>query len=86
MRSIRFSTNVPISRKLEIQLPADVPPGPAEVAVCVESEERQGGGTGTLGDLARSALCGIWADRADIRDSVQFARDLRRQAETRGRG
>lgn len=40
MRGIRFNTNVPISRKLEIQLPADVPPGPAEVAICVESDER----------------------------------------------
>ena len=30
-------------------------------------------------------LVGIWADRPDIGDSVEYARELRRQAETRGR-
>ena len=48
--------------------------------------EKDIGRSGTLGNLARSALCGIWADRAGTRDSVQFARRLRRQAESRGRG
>lgn len=29
-------------------------------------------------------LIGIWADHTDIKDSVEYARELRRQAETRG--
>ena len=47
----------------------------------VESEVR--GATGTAVDLAESGLFGIWADRTDIGDSVEYARQLRRQDETR---
>lgn len=38
---------------------------------------------GTLGDLVDSSLCGIWEDRTDIGDSVEFARQLRVKAEQR---
>jgi hypothetical protein len=31
----------------------------------------------TVGDFARSTFFGMWRDRTDITDSVQFARDLR---------
>lgn len=41
---------------------------------------------GTLGELADSPLCGLWADRTDIDDSVEFAAELRRQAGHRTRG
>jgi len=34
-------------------------------------------------DLADSDLIGIWADRTDIRDTLQFARSLRHRAEDR---
>ena len=34
-------------------------------------------------DLAGSDLIGIWADRTDIVDSLEFARKLRHQAEHR---
>lgn len=40
----------------------------------------------TAGDLLCSPLAGMWADRMDIADSSQYARELRRQAETRGGG
>jgi len=39
--------------------------------------------TGT--ELAKSGFAGLWEDRTDIGDSVEYARQLRRQAETRGR-
>ena len=38
---------------------------------------------GTLGDLISSSLCGLWADRIDIEDSMAYARQLRVQAEQR---
>jgi hypothetical protein len=38
----------------------------------------------TARDLLQSGLVGIWADREDIEDSLEFARGLRRQAEHRG--
>ena len=34
-------------------------------------------------ELAESGLFGIWKDRTDIGDSLEFARKLRKQAETR---
>ncbi len=37
----------------------------------------------TAADLAKSELFGLWADRDDIGDSREFARRLRREAESR---
>lgn len=39
--------------------------------------------TGTFADLLNSGLVGIWKGRTDIGDSLEFARKLRKQAETR---
>ena len=33
----------------------------------------------------RAGVLGIWADRTDIEDSSKYARELRHEAETRGR-
>lgn len=38
----------------------------------------------TARDLLESGLVGIWADREDITDSSEFARQLREKAQTRG--
>ena len=38
----------------------------------------------TAKDLLESGFVGSWADRNDITDSTEFARDLRRKAEGRG--
>ena len=38
---------------------------------------------GTLGDLIQSELLGIWKGRADIADTLKYARDLRAAAERR---
>lgn len=35
--------------------------------------------------LEKEGILGMWADRTDIGDSVEYARNLRREAETRGR-
>ena len=35
-------------------------------------------------ELAKSGFVGLWKDRTDIGDSLEYARKLRRQAETRG--
>ena len=37
------------------------------------------------GDLFRSPLFGLWKDREDIGDNVEFARKLRTEAEHRAR-
>ncbi len=40
-------------------------------------------GAEQLALLEAAGIVGMWADREDIGDSVEFARSLRRQAETR---
>lgn len=50
-------------------LPAPKPRTGAELVVLLEKE----------------GILGMWADRTDIGDSVEYARNLRREAETRGR-
>jgi hypothetical protein len=37
-------------------------------------------------EIARSGFAGLWKDRGDIGDTLEFARDLRRRAELRGGG
>ena len=39
----------------------------------------------TAADMLQSDLFGIWANRKDIDDSLEYARMLRQQAESRGR-
>ena len=36
-------------------------------------------------DLLNSGVVGIWANRKDIKDSTEYARELRAQAQTRRR-
>ncbi len=73
--------------RLEINLPAGLEPGPVEVEirkpkVTVENQKLPIRGI-TLGEILESGLVGMWADRTDIQDSVEFARQLRRRASRR---
>ena len=58
-----------------LDLPKDTP-----LYVFVESKRPMTGK-----DLLESGLIGLWKDRPDIGDSLQYARKLRQQAETRRR-
>lgn len=62
----------------------DIPEG-AQVIVVVVKEQQQAGEQRmlTLGDLLKSPLIGMWADREDIVDSAEFARELREHASRR---
>jgi hypothetical protein len=75
VRTVNLNTDIPPSRELRITLPADVPVGPAEIVLVVSSSDRSNGRT--LGDFKDSEFFGMWRDRSDIIDSVQFARGLR---------
>lgn len=80
-RTINLTTEIPPSRKVLITLPDDVPPGLADIVVVVASHASLAGRT--LGDLARSEFFGMWRDRTDIGDSVEFVRRLRAEAWSR---
>ncbi|MBI5651836.1 MAG: hypothetical protein HZC40_15565 [Chloroflexi bacterium] len=80
MRTINLMTDVPADHQVRITLPNDVPVGPAEMVIVVASRATT---EFTLGDLARSTFFGMWHDRTDIADSVEFARRLRAEAWSR---
>jgi hypothetical protein len=57
----------------------------AEVIVLVENDAKKAKGKiVTAADMLQSDLFGLWADRKDINDSLEYARSLRKQAEHRG--
>ncbi len=64
--------------RLELELPPDLPPGPVEVEIRGQDVR---GITGQ--EILDSEFLGMWADRKDITDSVEFARELRRRAQQR---
>jgi hypothetical protein len=64
---------------LHLDLPVGVEEANAEVQITVEPANRR---PMTANDLLQSGLIGIWEDRTDIGDSLEFARRLRRDAET----
>jgi hypothetical protein len=78
VKTVNLNAEIPPSREIRITLPGDVPVGPAEIVLVVSSPTPVGGST--FGDLAISEFFGMWADRADIRDSAEFARQLRADA------
>ncbi len=81
VKTFNFTADVPPNREVRITLPADVPPGLAEIVVVVASHASAA--SSTLGDLLHSEFFGMWRDRADIGDSVEFARRLRAEAWSR---
>jgi hypothetical protein len=84
MRSVTIKTTIPDDHRLVVDLPPDLPAGPAEVVVTpVPAEEARQ--AWTLGELLTSDLVGMWKDRTDIRVSLDFARQLRQEAEGRWR-
>ena len=56
----------------------------AEVIVLVEPTETTAEKFMTGADLLKSGLVGMWAERKDIGESLEFARQLRQKAEKRG--
>jgi hypothetical protein len=75
IRTLNLTAEIPASRELHINLPADVPEGPAEIVLVVSPSKEPR--VPTFADLRDSEFFGMWRDRADIRDSIDFARDLR---------
>jgi hypothetical protein len=81
MKSATVKAIIPPDHRLVVELPPELPAGPAEVVVRILDAAGEKGGTGD--ELLASGLFGIWKDRTDIDDSVEFARRIRQQAERR---
>lgn len=59
----------------------ELPEGAQVIVVVVRRDGEQK--ALTLGDLLESPLVGMWADREDITDGAEFARQLRERASRR---
>jgi hypothetical protein len=77
VKTLTLTTEIPANRELRITLPADIPTGRAAVVVTVSSPATST--APTFGDLRESEFFGMWRDRADIEDSMEFAQKLRRE-------
>jgi hypothetical protein len=75
VKTVTLNTEIPANRELRITLPEDVPTGSAAIIVTVYFP---GPSTApTFGDLLSSEFFGMWRDRADIEDTLEFAGKLR---------
>ncbi len=84
MKTMSIKTTIPQNHKLMIDIPNDLPTGPAEVVVVIVPENSKFEKRGkTAGDMIKSPLFGIWKNRKDIADGLEFARKLRKNAEIR---
>lgn len=86
IRTLRLHVKILPQRELHIKVPENVPTGPAEIVVVIASPEAPPEPAGTAGDMLRSSLFGLWADRDDIEDPISYARHLRSLAEQRSHG
>ena len=82
MKTYNFKKKIPKNRKIELELPEDAPTGDVEL-VLVVSPEKERSSESNVQEILNSGLVGIWKDRKDITDSVEYARELRRKAEKR---
>jgi hypothetical protein len=78
MDKIILKGTVTPDHQLVLDLPPDLPPGPVEVEIRQPSVEGV-----SLGQLLESGLVGLWIDRTEIGDGVDFARQLRHRASRR---
>ena len=79
MASVIVKGNITENGQLELDTLLNMESGPVEVEIRPVAIEGI-----TLGEILDLGLVGIWADRDDIGDSVEFARELRREASRRG--
>ena len=79
--AVRTKTIVQPGGVVEVRSPELTPGASAEVIVLVDAPASQR--VMTAASLLESGLVGLWENRADIVDSAEFARQLRRRAERR---
>ena len=85
MSVITMVADVDPGGMLHLDVPSPVKRGRVQIRIEIESAS-DASSPGTASDLLASPLCGLWRDRPDIRDSVAFARELRRRGERRADG
>ena len=83
MNRFTVATRVSSDGNLHLDCPVGTQEAGTEVQVTVEPLTSAGKRRLSAVDLLNSGLVGIWADRIDIGDSLEFARRLRELAQNR---
>jgi hypothetical protein len=78
MASVTLNGVITDDGKLEVTLPAGMPAGEVEVEIRLPEYEYK-----PIGDLLDTDIVGMWKDREDIKDNLEFADELRRRASRR---
>jgi hypothetical protein len=78
MTSIILQGVITENGEVQIEFPPDLPPGPIEIEIRLP--EVQGISSQ---EILASDFVGMWEDRTDIRDSIEYARELRQRASRR---
>jgi len=80
MVTLNLTSNVQ-DHILKIKLPDDIPMGLVDVVLVLSPRKNNKKNKKcTLGDLAKSPYIGMWKDRADIKNTSDFAANLRERA------
>jgi hypothetical protein len=75
MESIILHGIVNDKGELQVEIPSNLPPGPVEIEI-----RRENAAGISAEQILASEFVGMWADRDNIGDSVEYARRLRRRA------
>jgi len=81
MQAVKLKGKVTENQRLVMEVPGEIPPGPVEVIVLFEEAGRpRKRGTG---GPEKHPMFGMWADRPEAADPVDFTKRLRRGIERR---
>ncbi|MBZ0291798.1 MAG: hypothetical protein K8L99_04450 [Anaerolineae bacterium] len=78
MATIILNGVITAEGKLELEIPPGLPAGPVEVEI--RPQELRGI---SAKEILAADFVGMWKDRSDLDDSVEYARQLRKRASRR---
>ena len=74
-KRIQLTTEVPDNRQISIALPREIPVGPAQLTLSIQTPPESS--PSELGDLLQTGFFGLWCDRTDMADNLEVAHRLR---------
>ena len=83
MIAAKLKGTVTKDSRLELKVPRSIPPGEVEVIVLHSQRPEKSRALARKPNPNFHPAAGIWADRKDIGDTVEFVSELRRRLETR---
>jgi hypothetical protein len=83
MLAAKLKGIVTADHRLELTVPASIPPGEVEIIILLPEQPKKPKGRARKLDPNVHPAAGLWADRKDLNDSIAFVSQLRHRLETR---